>query len=174
MEDGHNLLQKAYEAILNSDYEQAEAWFEQAIAEEPDNADYHYRLSITFARSNKLNKAVLHAAKAVELDASREDYRLHLETLQSRELLYEAERTLDGTEAKAYLAVELLKRAVALDPLNTEAYLLLSVAADAAGEYALALQSVQEALRLDPAHEAARTLLPKAQRKLSQYLGTES
>ena len=54
--NGENQIQKAYESILGHDFEKAIEWFEKAIAEEPNNAAYHYKLSITFARSNKLIK----------------------------------------------------------------------------------------------------------------------
>jgi tetratricopeptide (TPR) repeat protein len=172
--DGGKELQKAYEAILKSDFEQAEDWFERAIAAEPDNAEYHYRFSITCARSNKLPRALQHAEIAAKLDSESDMYRLHLATLQARELMVQAERALDGSLEQPYLAVELLKQAIALDPLSVEALLLLGAAAEAIGDYALAVRSANDVLRLDPQHEAAAALLQQYEQKLSGYLGTNS
>ncbi|WP_230876148.1 tetratricopeptide repeat protein [Paenibacillus validus] len=63
--DGELAIKKAYESILNHDFEQAIGWFERAIALNPNNASYHYKLSITYARSNKLSKAIRHAEQEI-------------------------------------------------------------------------------------------------------------
>jgi tetratricopeptide (TPR) repeat protein len=167
-------LQKAYRAILNSDFEQAAQWFERAIEAEPDNADYHYRLSITYARSNKLPGAVEHAAAAARLAPGCEQYRLHLAILRARELLVRAERDMGGGASQPHYAAAMLKQAIALDPLCVEAYLLLAVAADRIGDAALAIRSVHDALRLDPHNEAALALLPQLERKLKHFFDTDA
>lgn len=172
--DGLKQLQKAYEAILNNDFERAAQWFEQAIDAEPDNADYHYRLSITYARSNKLPKAIEHAETAIRLTPDNEQYRFHLSTLQARELLIQAQRTIDGSHPQPYLAMALLKRAIALDSLSVEAHLLLAVASDSVGDPVQAIQALNEALRLDPHNEAALALLRPFEQKLKRYLGTDA
>lgn len=171
--NGHQKQQKAYEAILNSDFEQAAFWFEQAIESEPDNADYHYSLSITYSRSNKLNKALEHAENAARLDPGKELYRLQVATLKARDLVVKAEKSLDGKGAQPLLAVALLRQAVSLDPLSVEAYLLLGVSSASAGEYAQAVQALREALRLDPQQESALSLLPVYERKLKKLLCTD-
>ncbi|KIL41598.1 hypothetical protein SD70_06885 [Gordoniibacillus kamchatkensis] len=172
--DGKTQLQKAYKAILNNDFERAAEWFERAIDAEPNNADYHYRLSITYARSNKLPKAVEHAETAVRLAPDAKQYRFHLSTLQARELLVRAGRAIDGTETNPYLAIALLQQAIALDPLSVEAHLLLAVAADAVGDAAQAMQAVNDALRLAPESDMVLSLLPSYEQKLKRFLGTDA
>lgn len=172
MNENHK-LKRAYQAILNSDFEEAAFWFEKAIESDPDNADYHYRLSITYSRSNKLNKALEHAETAARLDPDKELYQLHVELLHAKELVVRAEKSLEGRTAQPLLAIALLKQAVSLDPLSVEAYLLLGVSSASAGDYAQAVQALREALRLDPEQESALSLLPVYERKLKKLLGTD-
>src|SRR5690606_613240 len=147
------------EAILNHDFEQATVWFERAITEEPDNASYHYRLSITFARSNKITKAIEHAELACRLDPVSEPYRLHLNTLNARKLLYAADDLLSDVETpQIHEAIIMLKRACQLDPLSVEALLILAVAYERRGWLQDALNTAQEALKLEPQHKETNEL----------------
>lgn len=168
--DGERQIQKAYESILGHDFEQAIEWFEQAVALEPDNADYHYRLSITYARSNKLPQALEHARIAVKLDQASETYRYHLLHLLARELVQQAEPFFDREKGRLYMAVSLLKRAVELDPLCVEAFLLLALAYAGLDDYTFAVQAVKEVLKLQPEHELAKQLLQDYVKKLNRYL----
>jgi tetratricopeptide (TPR) repeat protein len=153
--DGERELQKAYESILGSDYEKAIEWFEKAIALEPDHADYHYKLSITYARSNKLQKALNRANHAVRLEPDNETYRFHLKNLYAREKVQQAEKLLNPLNERLDMAIELLKEAIILDPLAIEAYLILGAAYAASQDYRQAMYAVNEAIRLDPTHEIA-------------------
>src|SRR5690606_22350910 len=56
--DGETCMRKAYEAIFQGNFEAAVAWFLQALEREPGNADYHYKSSITIARSGRLDLAL--------------------------------------------------------------------------------------------------------------------
>lgn len=166
--DGNPNIQKAYESILNHDFEQAIEWFEQAIADEPDNASYHYRLSITFARSNKLAKAVEHAEAACRLDSASEAYRLHQNTVNARMLLYKANELLNGADAlSAIKAIHALKQAVQLDPLSVEALLMLSVAYEEAGRLQDALAAAAEAVKLEPHHKEVGEQLEQLLRRMN-------
>lgn len=157
--DGNPNIQKAYEAILQHDFEQATVWFERAIAEEPDNASYHYRLSITFARSNAITKAIAHAKQACMLEPASEPYRLHLNTLNARQLLYTADDLLSDQGApQLHEAIDMLKQACRLDPLSAEALLILAVAYERRGWLKDALDTVEEALKLEPQHQEANAL----------------
>jgi tetratricopeptide (TPR) repeat protein len=154
--DGEHELQKAYESIMGSDFEKAIEWFEKAIALEPDHAGYHHKLSITYARSNKLQKALNHAKHAVRLHPNYEIYGLHLKNLYAREKVQQAERLLNPLNERVDMAITLLKEAVNLDPLAIEAYLILGAAYAARQEYRQALYVANEAIRLDPLHEIAK------------------
>lgn len=168
--DGEEEIKKAYESILNSDFRQAIDWFEQAIALEPDNAAYHYKLSITCARSNRLYRAIEHAEIAVRLDPDNETYRYHLRHLTARELVARAEKCFARNRDQLYMAAAYLKKAATLDPLNAEAYLLLAMAYAGLQEYADAAQALRELLRLYPQHESAKRLLDDYTEQWSRYV----
>ncbi|OXM88042.1 tetratricopeptide repeat protein [Paenibacillus rigui] len=168
--DGEGLIKKAYEAILNNDFEQAIEWFERAIAMNPDNATFHYKLSITYSRSNKLHKAIHHATQAMKLDPEEDHYIFHLQHLQARQTIRQAEKYFNGSEEQLWMAVALLKQAIMLDSLSWEAYLMLGLAYSRLKEYSQAIQAIRELLKLDPEHEIGRQLLDEYQLKLKQLL----
>ncbi|ULL15592.1 tetratricopeptide repeat protein [Paenibacillus sp. H1-7] len=168
--DGKELVKKAYEAILSNDFEQAIVWFEQAIAMEPDNAAFHYRLSITYARSNKLSKAIEHATQAIQLEPEEEHFRYHLQHLRAKEIIQQAEKYINESEGQVWMAISLLKQAVALDSLSSEAFLLLGIAYSIAKEYSLAIQAIRELLKLDPQHEIGIQLFEEYRMRLKQYM----
>ncbi|MDR0271576.1 tetratricopeptide repeat protein [Paenibacillus sp.] len=76
-------VRNAYHCILQNDFEGALQWFEAAAAEDPESPEIHYRCSVTYARSSRLEKALEHAHKACELDQEKAEYQLHLQHLQS-------------------------------------------------------------------------------------------
>ena len=157
--DGKEDLQKAYESIIQQDFEQAIEWFEKAVASEPQNAFYRYSLSITYARSNKLNRAIEHALEACRLAPFSTNYRLHLHTLKSRKLLLQAEKWLYKNHQRLSGAEGLLKQAIQLDPLSLEAHLMLALAYGIQERYNEAVQVLGEALKLDPHHKEVKQLL---------------
>lgn len=162
--DGEQKIKKAYESILVHDFEQAIEWFEAAVEQEPNNAGYHYKLSITYARSGKLPKALGHAKLAYELEPEHEEYRFHLQHVQALLLGQVAEKMLEQGEVD--LAISYLKKAVDFDPLSIEAYLLLAVAYAERRDYKASIQALQEVLKLDPRHEAAKELSKKYKQQL--------
>jgi tetratricopeptide (TPR) repeat protein len=167
--DGEEQIKKAYESILMHDFEQAIEWFGQAIAINPDNAAFHYKLSITYARSNKLNKALEHAKQAVLLDGAEAHYRLHYQHLQAKELIQQAEGCFTESGDQLWLAVALLKKAIVLDSLCLEAFLLLGHGYSLLKEYDQAVQAIRECLKLDPQHEMGLRLLEEYQQRLRTY-----
>jgi tetratricopeptide (TPR) repeat protein len=164
--NGEIQIQKAYESILGQDFEKAIEWFEKAIAAEPNNAAYHYKLSITFARNNKLLNAIEHAAKALELEKENEAYRYHLQVLHARELVDKAQKQLSIQSEHAERAIFLLKEAIVLDPLAIEAYLILGEAFAFRKDFTRAYQTVMEAVRLEPNHELANQQAALYQQKM--------
>ncbi|SCW28169.1 TPR repeat-containing protein [Paenibacillus tianmuensis] len=167
---GEEAIKKAYESILNHDFEQAIAWFERAIATNPECAAYHYKLSITYARSGKLDKAAAHASQAVRLEPKDEHFTFHLQHLQARQLTLQAEKLFEESDERLWLAVSLLQQAVKFDPLSQEAFLLLGIAYSRLREFAPAVQAIQELLKLDPQHSIGLRLLADYRQKWKEYI----
>jgi len=163
--NGDEHVKQAYESILQGDYEQAIRCFEQAIDAHPDNPAYHYKCSITCARSAKWAKAMVHAEEAERLDPDNAVYGYHLRTVKARTLIAEAEATLASDSPDFLAAIEALREATGLDPLSDAAFLMLSAAYGALGRYGEAAASAEEALKLNPQHAEAARLLAGVRRK---------
>ncbi|WP_055107793.1 tetratricopeptide repeat protein [Paenibacillus ihumii] len=173
-------LKKAYRSIFDNDFEGAIHWFEQALSEGPDHADIHYRLSITCARSDRLEKAIHHARLAATLEPAHKEYKSHYDRLQSKELTVMAKKQLEQSHSQARRgrlaesAVHLLERAVHLDPLSVIAQLWLAIAYGELQQYALALQAVQEASQLPQDEAITKQLLTLEQRFKSKIKQSSS
>jgi tetratricopeptide (TPR) repeat protein len=172
--EARKYVERAYASILNHDFEKAIEWFEQAIQIEPDNASVQYKISITYARNNKLSKAMEHAAEAVRLEPDNETYRYHRSHLQARELMGQAGRYMEQRNADPHMAIACLKNAIKEDPLLKEAYVMLGMAHASLGDYHQAISAIQEAVRLDPADESKRLLLDKIRGQLVEQLGGDT
>ncbi|WP_182300642.1 tetratricopeptide repeat protein [Cohnella cholangitidis] len=157
--DGEECLRQAYEAIFEGDFESAVHWFGQAIAIEPDNAAYYYSGSITCARSGKLSMAMAYALKAVELSPDDQAYRLNLRMIVSRQKIAEARHYLSMVSPDVEKSVSLLKEAANLDPLSAEARFMLGALYRLQRDYKLAIESLRDALQLEPQHEEAKRML---------------
>lgn len=169
--NGEKQIQKAYESILDNDFEQAIRSFEQAIKLEPHNAEYHYKLSITYARSGRLAQALEHAQLACNLQPAHDAYRYHHVHLQAVEMVQQAERLADaGGRSRLRLAERLLKEAAHKDPLCLEAHLLLSAVYAEMGKFQHAALSVQEVLKLNPQHEAALQHIERYKERFAPYM----
>lgn len=158
MADGTEYVQKAYQAIMNRDYVRAIEYFKKAIASEPDNASYHYKLSITYARSNMIKEALNEAETAVRLNPNVELYREHVRSIKSR---YLTQRVFDKIKNGHFHhdMIHVLKDAIMLNPLNTDARLLLADIHRQRGERDQAYRMLYEILRLNPNHKEARRML---------------
>ncbi|AJY77142.1 tetratricopeptide repeat protein [Paenibacillus beijingensis] len=163
--DGESCVKKAYEFILDGDFEGAIGWFEMAIAADPGNASYHYKCSISCARSGKWDKALECVLKAVELDPGQEEYEYHLRTVQAKLLVIDFKAMTIGGSVEPPSAIEMLRRAVELDPLCFEAYYQLASAYLRMNRFDEAVEYAREALRLEPQHAETVKLLAKARRK---------
>ncbi|CAI6080998.1 tetratricopeptide repeat protein [Cohnella sp. JJ-181] len=159
MTEGEKCLRRAYEAILASDFESAVDWFAQAVEAEPDNASYYYKGSISLARSGKLEMALDYARSAVRLAPDEADYRLHLRLVEGRKLARQARALLAKPQPEPDTAIELLREAVVLDPLDAGAYLLLGIACRLAGEYDRAIEALRAAKEMNPMLAEAGRLL---------------
>lgn len=172
--NGKEQIQKAYESILDNDFEQAIRSFEEAIELEPDNAEYHYKLSITYARSGRLTQALKHAKTACDLAPNQDAYRYHYLHLTALAMVQQAEKLAEaGGRSRLRLAERLLKEAAAKDPLCLEAHLLLSAVYAELGKDELAVRSVQEVLKLNPHHEAALQHIERYKVRFAPFLGRQ-
>ncbi|MGO4544935.1 tetratricopeptide repeat protein [Paenibacillus sp. 2TAB23] len=163
--DGESCIKKAYEFILNSDFEQAIYWFEQAIEAEPENAFFHHTCAVSCARSGKWAKAKQHAETALALDESSAEYKYHLQVVEAKLLLADADMLLAKVPPKLAEAAELLEQAARLDPLSFDAFYTLGVLYASQHMYEKAAHHAREAMRLDPGHSAARRLFADVNRK---------
>ncbi|MCD9021168.1 hypothetical protein [Cohnella silvisoli] len=157
--DGETCLRQAYEAILQGDFESAIFWFGQAIAIEPENAAYHYKGSITCARSGKLTLAMAYALKAVELNPEDSTYQLNLRMITARQKIVEARNLLSLPSPDMEKSMALLKEAAQFDPLSAEARLLLGILFRMKKDYRMALDNLRDALQLEPGLDEAKRLL---------------
>ncbi|WP_165921053.1 tetratricopeptide repeat protein [Paenibacillus albiflavus] len=168
--DSEQMVQKAYACLLSHDFANAEKWFELAIEGDPENASLHYKLSVTYARNNKLQKALWHAKLAVQYNTEEQLYLAHLQHLEARRLIVQAEGYFDGTTESLYMVIYLLRHAVNLDPLAIQGYLLLGEAYAGLEDYDQAIKFVKEAIKLDPLDDYAILELERYKLKLEQYL----
>lgn len=170
--DGAEPIKKAYEAILKGDFEEAVARFREAIALEPDNAAYHYKLSITCLRSNKHATALEHAREALRLAPEDASYAIHYDRLLAKENMLRAEAAMRQGGSQLYLAQAMLREACRLDPLAVEAKLLLAYACGELEDYNGAIAVLREADRLHPQHADVARLLQEYSDRIRQMLGS--
>lgn len=166
-------IQKAYQSILHSDFEQAIHWFEQAIACDPNNASYYYRLSITYARSQRLAQAIAQAELAVLLAPEQSSYLHHLNCLQARRKTGEAEQLLTRSFQETHEAIMLLKEAIELDPLSILSYIMIAMAYAHLQDYYQAIQYLREAQKLDPYEAVVESLLTQYTESLAKLLNSK-
>src|SRR5690606_11124500 len=110
--DGEDKVKRAYESILQGDYERAIRWFEDALAADPDDPAYHYKCSITCMRSAKWAKALLHAEAAARLAPGVQEYEYHWTTVRARALAASAVQELALDKPDWDAAIGALKPAV--------------------------------------------------------------
>lgn len=155
---GKTFLKEAYHALFQNDFQKAIEAFKKAIRQEPKNPLYYYKLSITYARNGDITLALEAANQAYELEPENQNYRYHLQTLQSKYIVYTA-FNLMKKHLLTYELEKMLTRAKELDPLNVEAYLLLGIYYGESYQLTKAVKEFNKVLQLDPFHQNAKTLL---------------
>lgn len=163
--EGDDCLKQAYGCILHNDFEGAIQWFERAIAADPNNASYYYKCSISYGRSGKWDRALHHALKAVELDPDQTAHAYQLRTVQARLLVQTGKQELVMRPPSVASAVQSLKEATELDPLNQEAYYWLAVAYAKLNRLDEAVRCALEGIRLNPTDEPVRALFSDLSRR---------
>lgn len=169
-----NYIQKAYHFILQNDFEEALRWFEAAILANPGDAEVHYRCSITYGRSGRLAQAIHHAKEAVRLQGNKPEYHLHLQHVESLELVQKARKMVEGKSgaepAELYQAVTLLKTAIAKDPLYSEAYVWLALVYSELNEHPLAINTLKEVIGLYPQESGLQHIMEELKKRLKSYV----
>jgi cytochrome c-type biogenesis protein CcmH/NrfG len=95
----------------------------------------------------------------VELNPDDPAYRLNLRMIMARQKILDARSLLSLPAPDIEKSVVLLKEAAQFDPLSAEARLLLGIAYRMQKEYRLALDSLRDALQLEPQNEETKRLL---------------
>lgn len=157
--DGDTCLRQAYEAIFQGDFESAMLWFQQAIEIEPENPAYYYKASITCARSGKHSLAMTYAQRAVELEPEDKTFQLHLRMITSKQRIMDARNALTSKSPDIEQSMKWLREAAQLDPLSSQARLLLGIAYRMKRDYRRSLECLRDALQLDPQHDETKRLL---------------
>ncbi|GAB6929990.1 hypothetical protein JCM10914A_39730 [Paenibacillus sp. JCM 10914] len=167
-------IQKAYRCILQNDFEEALRWFEQALQADPGDAEVHYRCSITYGRSDRLEMAIFHAEEAVRLQPDKPEYRLHLQHIKAAELVRNARKMVDSrqdvTPSDLYQAVTLLKSAVSMDPLHAQAYVWLALVYSELNEHAQAISTLKEVIALYPQESGLQQIMEELKQRLKSYM----
>lgn len=169
-----NYIQKAYHSILQNDFEEALRWFEAAILANPGDAEVHYRCSITYGRSGRLEQAIRHAKEAVNLHSDKQEYHLHLQHLEALELVQKARKMVEGKTGadpiELYQAIGLLKLAIIKDPLYSEAYVWLALVYSEMNEHPLAIATLKEVIGLYPQESGLQHLMEELKKRLKLYV----
>ncbi|OEG00329.1 hypothetical protein BHF71_00005 [Vulcanibacillus modesticaldus] len=149
-------LKEAYKAIYQNDFQKAILAFKKAINCDPTNASYYHKLSITYSRNGDMKEALAAAKKAYEL-SQNQNYRYHLQILQSKNLVLLAAEKIDkGIFLKD--VEKMLIHAKTLDPLNIDAYFLLGIYYGETKLYSKSIKEFNLLLNLNPYHQKARQL----------------
>lgn len=167
-------VQNAYRSILQNDFEEALRWFEAAIEADPGDAEIHYRCSITYGRSGKLERAIHHAKEALALQPDKPEYELHLQHVRALELVQQAKRLVESQhppqEEDMKEAVKLLKSAAVLDPLYPEAYVWLALVYSELNDLPRAISTLKEVIGMYPQDRGLQHLMEELKKRLKSYL----
>ncbi|MBI1791320.1 MAG: tetratricopeptide repeat protein [Acidobacteria bacterium] len=138
--------------------EEAIAEYQRAVRQDPDYADAHYNLGNSLAAQGRFEEAAGHY---------REVLRLHPGDTPARKRLAQVLQASGGGLASRNQwseAVTRYREAVALDPEDADGHNNLGAALARVGNKGEAIACFEQALRLQPGHEAARRNLGLARR----------
>lgn len=130
-------LQSGERYFEKGDYQAASIQIRRAIQVDPQFAEAHYRLALTYLRLRQWQDAYRSLQKSLEVDPGHVGARLALAALE-----FAARQT-----PKARQDVEI---ALTKEPGNLEAYLLLGQIAHSEKNYALALQEFESGQKIAP------------------------
>ncbi len=127
---------KALLALVNGNYENAVEFYEKAITQSPDNAEYYSKKSLALYRLNRYEESLKDDTQAIKLDSSNPRY------YNSRGVtLHEMGRYEEALEDQT--------EAIKLDSSNPRYYNSRGVTLHEMGRYEEALEDQTEAIKLD-------------------------
>ena len=147
-------------ALARNDYATAAQYFERVLAMNAQATAAHYPLGLAYRGLGRFAEAEAHLAQRTHLDVLPIDPLMNeLEALLQSATAYQ-DRAMRAAQAGDWpRAVEQFRRAVAMEPANTDARLGLSTALFASGDRRGAIEEAREALRRAPGHSRARALV---------------
>ncbi len=151
------LIDEGKELYKNDQDEQAVEKFKQAINQDPNNAEAHLRLGMSYAALDKKDEAETEYRKSIELfkkknQADSKDAGAYF-------LLGEAHSFLHQDES----AVSAYRQATKLKPEDEETWYRLGMAEIRLAQYPEAISAFQKALEIDPNDSRASDGLENAQ-----------
>jgi tetratricopeptide (TPR) repeat protein len=152
-----SLIQEGKELYKNDQDEQAVEKFKQAINQDPNNAEAHLRLGMSYAALDNKDESETEYKKAIELFKKRN--LADAKDAGAFFLLGEAHSFLHQDED----AVRAYKQATKLKPDDEEAWYRLGMAETRLAQYPEAISAFQKALELDPNDSRATDGLENAQ-----------
>ena len=154
--EAQSLIEKGKELYKNDQDEQAVESFKQAIKQDPNNAEAHLRLGMSYAALDKKTESEDEYKKAIELFKKR----IQVDSKDGDAFFYlgEAHSFLhqDEEAARSY------RQATKLKPENEEAFYQLGMAETRLAHYPEATAAFQKALELDPNDYRATDALENA------------
>ena len=147
-------------ALARNDYAAAAQYFERVLAMNAQATAAHYPLGLAYRGLGRLEDAESHLAQRTHLQILPIDPLMNeLDMLLQSATAYQ-DRGMRAAQAADWpRAVEQFRRAVELEPANTDARLGLSTALLASGDRRGAIEEAREALRRAPGHARARALV---------------
>jgi tetratricopeptide (TPR) repeat protein len=147
------------------DFEQALAQFNRAIELDPDNPHYYLARAMTFARMENLDRTRDDIERSIKLDpgsplTASERMKVHL----SAAFLELARSHL--TKQSFDHAIREADQAIAHYAGNSGAYLVRGAALTRQGQYLRAIETLNDAIRLDPGCDAAHSYRSTSHRRL--------
>jgi tetratricopeptide (TPR) repeat protein len=154
--NAESLVNEGKELYKNDQDEQAAEKFKQAIGQDPNNAEAHLRLGMSYAALDKKDEADAEYKKSVELFKK---YQPDSKDGNAFFLLGEAHSFLHQDEE----AVRAYRQATKLTPEDEESWYRLGMAETRLAQYPEAISAFQKALELDPNDSRASDGLENAQ-----------
>jgi tetratricopeptide (TPR) repeat protein len=154
--------------LAASDFEQALAHFDRAIELDPDNPHYYLARATTFAYMENLNRARDDIERSIKLDpgspvSASERMQVHLSAAHLG--LAHSHMTKESFDH----AIREADQAIAYYASNSAAHLVRGAALSRQGEHQRAIETFNEAIRLDPGCNPAYAYLSTSNRRLSDF-----